>query len=217
MTAETSAAVSGTGPIIVSGASAGFVWNNFGVDVNTPHCINPVPTFSSTCTWVKADGTPDCCESSNTSCATPCWKCIDSLNVDGERVIDSALVAGGLVFFTTFVPSSDPCTSGGYAYLYAVDYLCRDLGSTDPLAHSGFSKQTTFSFQSLAAGQYGMVQSGAKTVGAVAKIGVGMPSRPVLDSSSLYIFVQTSVAEIHRIKVDLTQKPLSMGGWKEED
>jgi type IV pilus assembly protein PilY1 len=62
-----------------------------------------------------------------------------------------------------------------------------------------------------------MVQSGTKTVGVVAKIGVGMPSRPVLDSSSLYIFVQTSVAEIHRIKVDLPQIPLYMQGWEEED
>jgi type IV pilus assembly protein PilY1 len=115
------------------------------------------------------------------------------------------------------VPSSDPCTAGGYAYLYILDYLCRDLGTTDPLAKSGFSKQTTFDFETLAAKQYGVVKSTDKNVGVVAKLGVGMPSRPVLDSSSLYIFVQTSVAEIHRIKVDLLEKPVYMMGWKEDE
>ena len=44
-----------------------------------------------------------------------------------ERVIDSALVAGGYVFFTTFVPNDDICSAGGQGYLYALDYKCGAL------------------------------------------------------------------------------------------
>ena len=209
------ATVSGTGPVSVSSATNGFKWNNFGVDVNAPHC-NPFPTFDDNCTWVKEGGGADCCESSNTDCVNPCWNCIYNLHAAGERIIDSVLVAGGLVFFTTFVPNSEPCAAGGNAYLYVVDYLCREL-TMDPLAASTFSKQAAFDFQSLQTGQYAQLQDGTKTVGYIAKIGVGMPSRPVLDSSSQYLFVQTSVAQIHRIRVELQDRPLHMRGWKEEN
>lgn len=212
---DATANVSGTGPITLSGATNGFKWNGFGVDIGDAHC-DPLPDFNTTCSWVKTDGTEDCCEDSYPSCVNPCWNCIYSLNANGERVVDSALVAGGLVFFTTFVPNPDICTAGGYAYLYVMDYLCRDL-ATNPLANSRFTPQASFNFQALQTGQYGKMQSGTKTVGYVAKIGLGVPSRPVLDSSSQYLFVQTSVAQIHRIRVDLLEKPMYLRGWKEED
>jgi type IV pilus assembly protein PilY1 len=41
----------------------------------------------------------------------------------GEKVLASPVVIFGIVFFTTFVPNSGPCSYGGDAYLYAVDYL----------------------------------------------------------------------------------------------
>ena len=41
----------------------------------------------------------------------------------GEKILASPVVIFGIVFFTTFVPSTDPCSYGGDAYLYAVDYL----------------------------------------------------------------------------------------------
>ena len=50
-----------------------------------------------------------------------------------------------------------------------------------------------------------------------AYVGPGMPSRPILDSSGKYLFVQTSDARIHRIKVKLPQDPLQVKGWKEEN
>lgn len=205
--------VSGTGPVSVSDAANGFKWNNFGVDVNPLHCADPAPTYNTTCTWVTVDGAEDCCES---SCDNPCWNCIYSLNAEGERIVDSVLVAGGLVFFTTFVPNSEPCAAGGNAYLYVVDYLCREL-TMNPLAGSGFSLQTPFDFQNMQTGEYAQLLDGTKTVGYIARIGVGMPSRPVLDSSSQYLFVQTSVAQIHRIRVQLQERPLYPKGWKEED
>jgi type IV pilus assembly protein PilY1 len=41
----------------------------------------------------------------------------------GEKVLASPVVIFGIVFFTTFVPNTGPCSYGGDAYLYAVDYL----------------------------------------------------------------------------------------------
>ncbi len=214
-TINATATVSGTGPISVADATEGFKWNGFGVDVNPPHC-NPFPIFNDNCTWVKASGGGDCCETTNTNCISPCWNCIYNLKAEGERIIDSVLVAGGLVFFTTFVPNSEPCAAGGNAYLYVVDYQCREL-SMNPLASSGFRLQTPFDFQNMQTGEYARLLDGTKTIGYIARIGVGMPSLPVLDSSSQYLFVQTSMAQIHRIRVELQDKPLYLRGWKEED
>jgi type IV pilus assembly protein PilY1 len=183
--------------------TSGFKLNGVGMQVTT-HCTSP--TYNSSCTWTTADGTADCCES---DCASSCYACLYNLNFEGERVVDSALVAGGLVFFTTFVPKTDLCSVGGDAYLYIFSYLCVPLTS-DPLADSGFSGTTLESLTS--AGQYAAVGAGY-----VAKLGSGMPSRPVLDSSGEYVFIQTSDAQIHKIKVDLPVKPMELKGWKNEN
>ena len=39
-----------------------------------------------------------------------------------ERVVNQPLVVAGVVFFTSFVPDSDPCGGSGGSYLYAVDF-----------------------------------------------------------------------------------------------
>lgn len=39
-----------------------------------------------------------------------------------ERSLNQPLVVGGVVFFTTFIPSNDPCSGSGHSYLYALDY-----------------------------------------------------------------------------------------------
>ncbi len=156
--------------------------------------------------WVKEDGTPD---------GNDCFTCIYDFEQPGERVIDSALVAGELVFVTTFVPSDDPCSGGGDGYLYVFDYMCRQL-TTNPLEGSGLEgvqwyDQNTNSWKSED------MSPGDKTPVVRAHLGGGMPSHPVLDSSGGYVLIQTSDAKIHRIKVNLPQKPLYLKGWREED
>ena len=59
----------------------------------------------------------------------------------GERNLGQAAVLGGIVAFTTFVPSDDPCSYEGQSYLYALYYktgtayqasvIGVDLGTTD--------------------------------------------------------------------------------------
>jgi type IV pilus assembly protein PilY1 len=41
----------------------------------------------------------------------------------GEKILAAPVVIFGWVFFSTFLPDTDPCSYGGDAYLYAVDYL----------------------------------------------------------------------------------------------
>ncbi len=177
------------------------------VKVNSEfHCTGS--SFLDNCTWVKNDGhTPDCCES---SCSSACWTCVLDLKIPGERVLDSALVAGGVVFFTTFVPKDDVCLSGGDAYLYAVDYLCRKM-PWDPFDRSGFKKVTKASPETLKEGEYTLLGDGKAYV---LKIGDGMPSRPVLDSSGEHVFIQTSNGEIHRLRLNLPD-PVQKMGWKQ--
>jgi type IV pilus assembly protein PilY1 len=177
----------------------GFKMDNFGISVFT-HC--DTATFSPGCNWVS-----NCCASN----CTGCWSCVYDLLSTGERVIDSALVAGGLVFFTTFIPKTDPCAVGGSAYLYIFNYQCGAL-SIDPFANSGFALKTSET-QVTQGGQYAALTSGA---GYVAMLGSGMPSRPVLDSSGEYVFIQTSDGRIHRIKVELETPPMIPMGWKQE-
>ncbi len=41
---------------------------------------------------------------------------------NGERVLSSPVVFGGIVFFPTFIPTNDICASSGTSYLYALYY-----------------------------------------------------------------------------------------------
>ena len=119
-----------------------------------------------------------------------CYECLLDFVAPGERVVDSALVASEMVFFTTFIPDmSSACTAGGNAYLYAVDYLCRNL----PMDPFGLGE-------------------GATSM----RIGTGVPSNPILDSSRKFIFVQTSDGRIHRIPVNIPPPSLK-DNWKEEN
>lgn len=137
-----------------------------------------------------------------------------TLTTAGERVLDSALVAGGLVFFTTFVPESNSCSAGGDAYLYTYSMSFGKL-SSDPLESSGMTEKG--STTGLSTGEYAAVTNDdGETIGYKAKIGSGVPTRPVIDSSGKYIIIQTSDAQIQRIQVNLPQSPLTLRGWKEQ-
>ncbi len=80
--------------------------------------------FGTRCSWVKNENPDSCCIS---NCDNSCWSCIFDFNQPGERMVFSPLVAGKLVFLTTFVPNDDPCSSGGKGYLYILKYDCKNL------------------------------------------------------------------------------------------
>ncbi len=51
---------------------------------------------------------------------------------DGERSVTRPVVRGGVVFFNSFVPVSDPCSVGGFGFRFAVDMVTG--GSPDEVA-----------------------------------------------------------------------------------
>lgn len=48
---------------------------------------------------------------------------LDLLEDKGERSVTRPVVRGDVVFFNSFIPSTDPCSIGGYGYRFAVDLL----------------------------------------------------------------------------------------------
>ena len=40
----------------------------------------------------------------------------------GEKVLSESMVFSKTVYLTTFLPNSDPCVPGGYAFIYALHY-----------------------------------------------------------------------------------------------
>lgn len=141
-----------------------------------------------------------------------CFTCMYDFETAGERVIDSALVAGGYVFFTTFVPSTDPCLPGGKAYLYVLDYMCRPLSNIPVTGGSGI----TVRYRNAQSGAWSTTQP--EHVGAVqVSLGDGMPSRPVLDSQGENLLVQTSDARLIKLGVDLGHSGKAIiKGWTRE-
>lgn len=207
-----------TQPATFSGddSADGFELRGFTVQIGS-QCFSDSP-FTTPCKWTNDNGSPDCCQS------TCCWSNIRDLLFPGERVVDSSLVAGGLLVFTTFVPSTDKCTGGGSSYIYLLDYLGRPMPK-DPLRDAGFtsvgsiaSSSAGLSQSTLQTSQYATITQGVGggATAYVAMLGSGMPSRPVLDSSGQYLFVQTSDAQIHRIKIDLPMLPVQLRGWWEQ-
>ena len=135
-------------------------------------------------------------------CSTECYQCIMDLTTPGEKVLGKPLVAGGLVFFTTYVPQASTCGAGGEGYVYVVDYMCRPL-SRNPFADAGLAATIYY-------GSNGTDMSAVR-----ASLGSGMPSDPVLDSKGEHVLIQTSDAEIKRIPVDIGARNL-LKGWHEE-
>lgn len=69
------------------------------------------------------------------------------LPVSGERVVGSPLLLKGVLFYSTFIPSSDRCVSTGTGWLMAVDYDSGGLPSTAVFdtngADAGFGNVST--------------------------------------------------------------------------
>jgi type IV pilus assembly protein PilY1 len=141
-------------------------------------------------------------------CSSACYSCILDLPDPGERITTQALVAGGLVFFTTFKPNTEVCGGGGTGYLYVVDYMCREL-QKNPLRDAGLDSQW------LGSGGWNNSTFTSPAKAVRTDLGGGMPSRPVLDSKGEHVLIQTSDARIHRIKIDLNYKDL-FKGWTQE-
>ncbi len=186
-----------------------------------PSATARLAKFDTGCTWTKSDGSADCCEKTNSTCSDPCWECVYDLVLPqlnnpsgskegdpGERLVNKSLIAGGLVFVTSYLPASDPCAYLGQGFLYIFHYMCKDF-PTD------FNPLEEEERRNLAVYFKRNQQEGTNPFGLRLALGAGLPSEPILDSAGEHIIVQLSTGEIVRIKVDLLEKALQVKGWKE--
>ncbi len=128
---------------------------------------------------------------------------IDFIENSGERVTTSPLVAGGIVFFTTFEPDiGDPCKSGGIARLYAVQY---DTGCPPTLPVLDITGD-------------GRVDEGDMIGGSVPRsmiIGYGLPSDIIFNPVDNQIIIQTSDTTVHTIMVKLLGERIRIHTWRQ--
>jgi type IV pilus assembly protein PilY1 len=128
---------------------------------------------------------------------------IDFIENSGERVTAPSLVAGGIVFFTTFEPDvDDPCKAGGTARLYAVQYNTGCAPDSPVVDVNGD----------------GVVDEGDRVGGAVPRsivIGYGLPSDIIFNPADNQIIIQTSDTTVHAITVRLVGERIRIHTWRQ--
>ena len=168
------------------------------------------------CTWVRTDDSADCCES---SCTDPCFACVYDLtrpvvtsgsSVPAERFVSKPLIAGGYVFATSFMPSSNPCDYTGTGYLYVFTYDCKRIPDNTVIVT--VDPTTGMTVTDLYAGG----GTSGSFIGVRVDLGVGMPSKPVLSSDMKNVIVQMSDGNLLKIPVTLAAKPVQVQGWQEK-
>lgn len=111
-------------------------------------------------------------------------------NGSGERVVEPAAIVEGVVYFTSFKPSVEPCSSGGYSFLYSVNFLNGDVVDQDD------DGQTSDESRSEA-------------------LGSGVASRPVVDLSGGDLIVQTSDARLTIQELAIQPQRVVVRSWRE--
>jgi type IV pilus assembly protein PilY1 len=128
---------------------------------------------------------------------------IDFIENRGERVTSAPLVAGGIVFFTTFEPDiDDPCKAGGIARLYSVQFDTGCAPESSVLDVNGD----------------GVVDDSDKIGGVVPRsinLGHGLPSDIVFNPVDNQIIIQTSDTTVHAITVKLPGERIKIHNWRQ--
>lgn len=172
---------------------------------NSTGITSPFPIYQK-CN--ATDSTHYWVNSTTASGGDSCFPCSLDLTTTGERVTDSALVAGGYVFFTTFFPDSDRCSGSGNSSLYVMDYMCRKLANSSVIG--GANAHLNVGSTSWSSGPAGTNAVAALKIA----LGRGMASRPVLDSTGTNLLIQTSENKLIRINLDMTDAIRSIiRGW----
>jgi len=80
-------------------------------------------------------------------------------SANGERVLASPVVFGGIVYFPTFIPTNDICASSGTSYLYAL-YYKTGTAYSDPILGTGATPKVSLG-EGLAFGGVAHIGSGS--------------------------------------------------------
>ncbi|GEM_PF-1561085 len=178
--------------------------------------------------------TPDCCLKEKDECGSPCMACVYDLTYPdalphgadtgaatpaltdggspaGERITSKPLIAGGLVFVTSFVPPTTPCKPLGQGYLYIFEYQCKPF----PAGYNPLRDSDLVHF-GISTGDPNNPDDPGVQYGTVVELGEGMPSEPVLNASGDTVIIQMSNADILKIEVDMLSKAFQLKGWQEK-
>lgn len=116
----------------------------------------------------------------------------DLIQGPGERVTEPAIIVEGVVYFTSFAPSVEPCVAGGRSWLYRVDY--RTGSAID-------EKQ-------------GKPAEAAE--GRAEALGQGIASRPVVNLGDEEIIIQSSNARLDVQELSISPRTIRVRAWREE-
>ena len=108
----------------------------------------------------------------------------------GERVVQSNALVAGVVYFTSFQPSSEVCLAGGYSWLYSVDYL----DGSAPDSDDGGENDTTND--------------------RVDALGEGFTSNPVIDIVNENVIIQSSDTKLSILKTKTAIRHLIVRSWR---
>ena len=126
-----------------------------------------------------------------------------------ERNIGQATLLGKILTFTTFIPSADPCESGGESWVYALDY---ETGTAykDSVIGTDSSDLTTHSDN----------VSGKEKILKRKKIGAGLATSPGLHTgrgAGAKAFIQSSTGAIQTFEENTPGRTKSgMSSWQAE-
>ncbi|NIM20517.1 MAG: hypothetical protein GTO51_09850 [Candidatus Latescibacteria bacterium] len=116
---------------------------------------------------------------------------MDLVQAQGERVIKTSSLAGGVVYFVSFSPNSANCGSGGLSWLNSVDFL--DGSAPDP--EQGEENNTTD--------------------GRTEYLDEGLGSNPIVDFANEEIVVHLSDTKISTVDAKTDFQRLIVRSWRQ--
>jgi type IV pilus assembly protein PilY1 len=116
---------------------------------------------------------------------------IDLEQASGERIVEPDALVSGIVYFTSFAPTNEPCSAGGFSWLYAVKFR-------NGAAHDDNDDD-----------------SDDTTDGRVEELGEGVATKPVVDIVNEDIIVQGSDTRIHVGNTRGVIRQLIVRSWRQ--
>jgi len=132
--------------------------------------------------------------------------------VGSERVIEQALVAGGILFFATFIPDQDVCAGNGDTWLFALDYKSGLAPSNPVFDINGDSKIDKHDVVPQDMNGDGVIEDGEGIHIAAIPIGSGQGSKPVLFGDTL--FITTTGGGLTTLPVNLPETRAQLRFWR---
>ncbi len=116
---------------------------------------------------------------------------IDLVQASGERVTEPDALVSEIVYFTSYSPNDEPCSAGGYSWLYKVKF------------RSGASEDND------------QDDSNDGIEGRVEELGEGVATRPVIDIANENVIVQGSDTRIHVRDTVNNLRQLIVRSWRQ--